>query len=128
MGKEDRQLLNMVKERYIRQAAYDDNSYEKTLQTNNTLKMNRIPYNEGIKWFEQGFALEEAPEKFRSDFRFIEGYKYGKIKEKGRQYFLEGIPFKEIQDEDKRSRAFREGYREAMTEANNIKNQNKQSR
>ena len=75
-------------------------------------------FDEGLKWFESGFLLEDAEGKIRNNPNFVAGFNYGKriqyvnqlSYETGIEWFNRGVILDEIPENYKNNEHFMDGY------------------
>lgn len=119
----------MSKEREYRQIRQDIHNrlayqlYNEKKNANAGDKFNPQIMEEGNKWYDSGFNLEDAPESLKNNTNFVKGYEKAQrlqnvadeFFKKGTEAYLAGIPWDEIDDKDKENVYFVFGYEDAMT-------------
>ena len=78
-------------------------------------------YRDGIKWFNSGLSLEDAPEDLRTNNSFCKGFERGEFEsihnkamyDEGKKDFSKGIPLEKISDNKKNNEYFMMGYNDA---------------
>lgn len=99
---------------------------------NKTLKYgynNPVDKEKGIKWFNDGFTLEDAPDDMRNNISFVNGFNYAyrinlineKLFELGIEYYNKGIPLYNIPEKYSDNTYFMDGYNNAMKKIGNKK-------
>ena len=119
MGKE--REYRQIREDIQNRVAYE--LYKENKAANAGDRFNPQIMDEGKKWYDSGFNLEEAPENLRNNTNFIRGYEKSQrlqnvddeFFKKGAEAYLAGIPWDEINDKDKENVSFVFGYEDAMT-------------
>ena len=79
---------------------------------------NKIEFDNGMNWFNNGFSLDEAPVDMKNNASFVGGYVRAKrIKSAnelsyntGIEYYDKGVPFEEIPIMYKKNEFFMSGY------------------
>ena len=119
MGKE--REYRQIREDIQNRVAYE--LYKENKAANKVDRFNPQLMEEGKKWYDSGFNLEDAPENLRNNINFVRGYEKSQrlqivddeFFKKGMEAYLSGIPWDEIDDKDKENVSFVFGYEDAMT-------------
>ncbi len=85
-----------------------------------TINFNESVFNAGGMWFEEGYDLNEAKDKFKLDENFIRGYKHMErlyqvhddLYIMGRNCYLNGVDLSLVPES--KNKYFLEGYNDAM--------------
>lgn len=78
----------------------------------------RKTFDDGVKWFESGLSLNEAPDKLKNSPNFIAGFENGKrtqyvnqlAYDTGIEYFKKGIKLEQIPENYRNNEFFMSGY------------------
>lgn len=84
-----------------------------------------IDKEKGIKWFNDGYAFEDAPEDMKNNVSFVNGYNYAyriklindKLFELGVEYYNKGIALYNIPEKYSDNMYFMDGYNSYKTRA-----------
>lgn len=79
---------------------------------------NSVDKDKGIQWFNEGLALDEAPEELRNNISFLNGFNYAyrlklindKLYELGIEYYNNGVPLYNIPEKYSENEYFLKGY------------------
>ena len=93
---------------------------------NNSIKHgynSSIDKDKGIKWFNDGYTLEDAPEDMKNNVSFLNGYNYAyriklindKLFELGVEYYNKGIALCNIPEKYSDNMYFMDGYNSCKT-------------
>ena len=88
-----------------------------------------IDKDKGIKWFNEGLTLEDAPEELRNSISFVNGFNYAyRIKlvndtlyKTGVEYFERGISLIDVPEKYIDNEFFMDGYNKAKDKCNGKK-------
>ena len=119
MGKESD--YRHIRENIQNRIAY--HLYRENKASNANDRFNPQIMEEGNKWYDAGFNLEEAPENLRNNTNFVKGYEKAQrvqnvadeFFKKGMEAYFAGISWDEVDDKDKENVNFVLGYEDAMT-------------
>lgn len=89
----------------------------------NIASFNEQIFNAGGRWFEEGFELEEADDKFLTDENFIRGYRHMErvydindtLYREGSNCYLSGKDLSFVPEEMGSNKYFLEGYNDAKS-------------
>ena len=65
----------------LRQVIYNDIEKEaekRKAASTKTVPFDKDVYNKGMAWYDSGLSLDEAPEEFKNNIHFVNGYERGK--------------------------------------------------
>ena len=100
---------------------YKASSYEglsKQQSKRNNQPIDRLEFELGAKWFEEGMSLEKIPEKYKNNVSFMKGYERAKrlslvkdeLYELGRKFYLSGMNLDDAPERYRDDKNFINGF------------------
>ena len=129
MNKDYRKIHRQIRKDSGNRIAADLREKEKKDNYKPVDKRDKEVFDKGIEWFNSGLSLDDAPENFRTNTNFVNGFEKAKrladinsmIYNDGKNFFLSGRTLDSASDKMKNNEYFINGYMDAKTLGNNQK-------